>query len=205
MEVSWQKPGKKSDSERSFRRDKKTGLNMKILDKKFFERPVLEVAPELLGKYLVRRIGRKTVRFMITDVEAYDGPQDKASHARFGLTARNAPMFEHGGCWYVYFTYGMHWLLNIVCGRKGHPAAILIREVEGISGPARITKALKIDKSFNNKIASPKTGLWVENNSKIKSQKSKLQFKIKKLPRIGVNYAGEFWSKKRWRFMMDKK
>ncbi len=191
---------------------------MKILDKKFFERPVLEVAPELLGKYLVRRIDGKGMRFMITDVEAYDGPEDKASHARFGLTARNAPMFEHGGRWYVYFTYGMHWLLNIVTGTKGKPSAILLRGVEGINGPARITKALKIDKSFNNRIASPKTGLWIEDNSKIKNllrqaqdpersrgKKSKIQFKIQKLQRVGVNYAGPIWSKKKWRFILIKK
>ena len=181
---------------------KRTNTNsMKILGKGFFEKTALKIAPDLLGKYLVRRIGKKTMRFMITDVEIYNGPWDKASHARFGLTKRNAPMFEQGGVWYVYFTYGMHWMLNIVTGRKSYPSAILIRGVEGINGPARITKKLKINKKLNNKIASPKVGLWIENNSKIKSQKSKLQFKIKKLPRVGVNYAGPVWSKKKWRFL----
>lgn len=177
---------------------------MKILTKKFFERPVLEVAPELLDKYLVRRIDKKELRSLITDVEAYGGPEDKASHARFGPTKRNAPMFKRGGRWYVYFTYGMHWMMNIVCGRKGYPSAILIRGVKGINGPARITKALKVDKGFNNKPADIKTGLWIEGKSNFKSQNSKLKLKIQKLPRIGVAYAGPVWSKKKWRFFLVK-
>jgi DNA-3-methyladenine glycosylase len=176
-------------------------MKRKTLGKEFFNRPVLIVAENLLGKFLVRRVNGKVVRFMITEVEAYDGLQDKASHARFGLTKRNAPMFEQGGVWYVYFTYGVHWLLNVVCGKKGHPAAILIRGVDGISGPARITKALKIDKKFNNKIASPKTGLWIEDNPGFEN----LKFKIENSPRIGVNYAGPIWSKKPWRFVFVDK
>lgn len=101
---------------------------MQVLNKTFFERQnTTRVARNLLGKVLVRRYRGKTSAYVITEVEAYDGPQDKASHAYRGKTARNAPMFGEAGCWYVYFVYGMYWMLNIVTGPKKYPAAILIR------------------------------------------------------------------------------
>lgn len=171
-----------------------------VLNKKFFDRPTLIVAKDLLGKYLVRRFNGKIKRFMITEVEAYNGFEDKASHASHGLTKRNTPMFGEAGIWYVYFTYGMHYMLNIVTGPKNYPAAILIRGVNDINGPGRITKQLKIDKEFNNKIAIPKNGLWIENNPYFKNS----NFKIKSFPRIGVAYAGPIWSKKPWRFMLHQ-
>src|SRR3989344_2477039 len=108
-----------------------------VLGKKFFDRPTLAVARELLGKYLVRKRGKKVEKFIITEVEAYDGFKDKASHASRGKTLRNAPMFGNAGIWYIYFTYGIHYMLNIVTGSKNYPAAILIRGVRGINGPAR--------------------------------------------------------------------
>ncbi len=169
---------------------------MKVLSKSFLKRPTLIVAKDLLGKYLVRRADGKIQRFVITEVEAYDGFKDKASHASRGLTKRNAPMFGEAGRWYVYFTYGMHYMLNIVTGPKNYPAAVLIRGVLGINGPARVTKYLKIDKKFNNKKAILKNKLWLESNPNFKN----LKFKIENYPRIGVNYAGPIWSKKKWRF-----
>lgn len=172
---------------------------MKFLTKNFFERSTLVVAKDLLGKYLVRRSGKKTLKYLIVEVEAYDGFKDKASHASRGMTKRNAPMFGEAGRWYVYFTYGMHHMLNIVTGPKNYPAAILIRGIDGISGPARVTKKLKIDKVFNNKSAAPKTGLWIEDGG-IKIKKTQ----IKKTSRIGVAYAGPIWSKKPWRFAFHK-
>lgn len=166
----------------------------KVLKQDFFNRPTLKVARDLLGKFLVRKIGRKEIACMITDVEAYVGHRDRASHASRGKTKRNAPMFGKAGYWYVYFTYGMHWMLNIVTGREEYPAAILIRGVQGISGPARITKFLKIDKKLNGKLASKNTGLWIENRGvKIASHM------VKRGKRIGVDYAGE-WKNKLWRF-----
>ncbi|OGY68200.1 MAG: hypothetical protein A3H63_00050 [Candidatus Harrisonbacteria bacterium RIFCSPLOWO2_02_FULL_45_10c] len=104
-------------------------------------------------------------------------------------------MFGEAGHWYVYFTYGMHWLLNIVTGPKEYPAAILIRGVAGINGPARLTKALHINKKFDGKKADKKSGLWVEKRGVAK-------LKIKKGPRIGVDYAGPIWSKKNFRFFL---
>ncbi|OGD24853.1 hypothetical protein A2819_00590 [Candidatus Azambacteria bacterium RIFCSPHIGHO2_01_FULL_40_24] len=173
-------------------------MKTQVLSQKFFERSTITVAKDLLGKYLVRRRGKKVEKFIITEIEAYKGLKDKASHASRRKTKRNAPMFGEAGHWYVYFTYGMHWMLNIVTGPKNYPAAVLIRDVDGINGPARITKQLKIDKKFNNKLAMPKSDLWIEENSKFKNSK----FEIRNSPRIGVNYAGPIWSKKKWRFTL---
>ncbi|MEK9174966.1 MAG: DNA-3-methyladenine glycosylase, partial [Patescibacteria group bacterium] len=133
-----------------------------ILHKKNFRSDnTYSIAKNLLGKFLVRRFDKYKSSFMITEVEAYDGHRDKASHAHHGKTDRNAPMFNSAGHWYVYFTYGMHWMLNIVTGPKNYPAAILIRGVSEINGPARLTRRLIIDKKFNNKPVSNKTGLWI--------------------------------------------
>lgn len=166
----------------------------KVLRQDFFNRPTLKVARELLGKFLVRKINKKIVAMIITDVEAYVGHHDKASHASRGKTLRNTPMFGKAGYWYVYFTYGMHWMLNIVTEREDYPAAILIRGVADISGPARLTKFLEIDKKLNAKIASQKSGLWIEDRGiKISPRQ------ISKSKRVGVPYAGE-WKDKLWRF-----
>lgn len=169
----------------------------KMLDEKFFNRPTLRVARELLGKYLVRRIGSKTIARKITEVEAYIGHEDKASHASRGRTDRNKIMFGSAGTWYVYFTYGMYWMLNVIAERKGYPAAVLIRGVEGVSGPGRLTKFFKIDKRFNGELAWPRTGLWIEDRG-IKVRPAA----IKRTPRIGVDYAAE-WKDKLWRFYVE--
>lgn len=170
-------------------------IRSEVLPQDFFNRPAQEVARDLLGKFLVRKIGAKTAAWMITEVEAYDGVRDRASHASRGKTARNAPMFGPPGHWYVYFTYGMHWMLNVVTREPGHPAAILIRGIEGAVGPARLTKALKIDKRLNALPADRKTGLWIEDCGKeVQSHE------IKTGPRVGVPYAGPYWSRRKWRF-----
>ena len=118
-----------------------------------------------------------------------------ASHARSGRTARNAPMFAEAGTVYVYFTYGMHWMLNIVCRREGYPSAVLIRAVEGISGPARLIRTLQIDKTLNGAKLGKRAGLWVEDRGvRIRPRD------INQTPRIGVSYAG-IWAKKKWRFV----
>lgn len=170
----------------------------KELNQRFFNRHTVAVAKDLLGKFLVRRYRDKMVAYMITEVEAYDGFRDRGSHASRGKTKRNFPMFGAAGHWYVYFTYGMHWMLNIVTREKKYPAAILIRGVDGVAGPARITKFLKIDKRFNNLPADRKTGLWIEDRGvKVSPQK------IKKGPRVGIRYAGPYWAKRNWRFFLN--
>lgn len=102
-------------------------MGKKILPPKFFNQRTLKVAENLLGKFLVRKCSNREIAAMITEIEAYDGFDDRASHASRGKTKRNKTMFEKAGRWYVYFTYGMHWMLNIVCMPKKYPAAILIR------------------------------------------------------------------------------
>ncbi|MBI2475735.1 MAG: DNA-3-methyladenine glycosylase [Candidatus Taylorbacteria bacterium] len=182
-----------------------------LLEKDFFARSTLQVAKGLLCCVLCRKIGKKIIRLPITEVEAYDGPNDKASHAYRGETSRNRVMFGKAGVWYVYFTYGMHWMLNMVTGPEGYPAAVLIRGVEGINGPARLTKFLKIDKRLNGRRAVRKSGLWIEDklsfastSAKASADKKAAAGKVQKLPRIGVTYAGEVWSKKLYRFTLLK-
>jgi len=165
----------------------------KVLSKSFFDRPTLTVAEELLGKFLVRD-GKA---FMITEVEAYDGFQDKASHASRVETPRNNVMFGRAGVWYVYLVYGMHHMLSIVTREEKYPAAVLIRGVEGFNGPAKLTKALNIDRNMNEKPANKKIGLWIEDRGVEISKKQ-----IQRTPSIGVDYAGEVWMKKKWRFIV---
>lgn len=100
----------------------------------FYHRSTLAVARDLLGRYLVRRIGRKVLAGRIVEVEAYGGSDDEASHAARGRTARNDVMFWDGGHLYVYFTYGMHFCANVVTGRAGKPGAVLLRAVEPVAG-----------------------------------------------------------------------
>lgn len=166
-----------------------------LLNKKFFERDTRAVAQGLLGKFLVRRVGRKEITAMITETEAYDGLHDRASHAHRGRTKRNEPMFGEAGVWYVYLCYGVHEMLNIVTGPKEYPAAVLIRGVARANGPGKVTKTLKIGCTFNNKKAARASGLWIEDRAVVVAPRD-----IRRTARIGVSYAGPVWSKKRYRF-----
>jgi len=170
----------------------------KLLTPIWLNKSAPNVAKKLLGKYLVRRLNGRIKSYKITETEAYGGPKDRASHAFGGRrTKRTEVMFGEAGHWYVYFTYGVHWMLNIVVGRSGHPAAVLIRAVQGLSGPARLTKHLKINKNLDGRLANKKSGLWLEERGEKIPAKN-----IKKAPRVGVNYAGSYWSKKKWRFYL---
>lgn len=168
----------------------------RILTKTFYDRPVLAVAPDLLGKYIVREREGKQIAYMITETEAYDGPQDKACHAHKGRTGRTEVMFGEAGHWYVYFVYGMHHMLNMVTGPIGYPAAVLIRGVEHINGPGKVTKELSIYKDLNTKKAVRENGLWIEDRGVVIDP-----VHILRTPRIGVTYAGE-WAQKPYRFVM---
>lgn len=165
------------------------------LKSSFFQRNVLDVAPELLGKILIRRFDDGRIeKFVISEVEAYSGDGDLACHASKGLTARNKVMFREGGLVYVYFIYGMYWMLNFVTGKENDASAVLIRGIEGISGPGRVGKALQLDKSFYGENLEKSNRIWVEEGA--------LSPEFMTTPRIGINYAGEPWVSKHWRFLM---
>ena len=165
------------------------------LTNSFFQREVTEVAPDLLGKILVRRFEDGTIhKFKITETEAYRGGEDKACHANKGLTARTKVMFDAGGLVYVYLIYGMCWMLNFVTGETGDSSAVLIRGVEGISGPGRVGRALQLDKSFYGEDLATSTRMWIEDSG--------LKPQYTTAPRVGINYAGEPWISKPWRFIV---
>jgi DNA-3-methyladenine glycosylase len=161
--------------------------------REFFMRDVLEVAPELIGSYLVVRSEREGIRrFVITETEAYRGMEDMACHASRGRTGRTDAMYMEGGRLYVYFVYGMYWMLNIVTAQEDNPQAVLIRGAGGINGPGRLTRAIGIDRSFYGEDLCVSERIWVENRE--------LKPEIKCGPRIGIDYAGEYWRSKPWRY-----
>lgn len=168
---------------------------MRRLPYSFFNRKTLTVARDLIGKTLVRNIDGTIIRQTITETEAYVGEQDLACHSSRGKTERNKIMYEGPGTIYVYFTYGMHWMLNLVTEEKGCPTAVLIRGTDEVTGPARLTKALEIDKSLNGKKLGRKSGLWIEDTPSVSPRD------IRRTPRIGVAYAGE-WATKPYRFVL---
>lgn len=174
---------------------KKQNINMnKKLSSTFFERDSLEVAPDLLGKYLVRRFDNGEIRrYRITDVEAYGGEEDKACHASKGRTKRTEVMYKIGGHIYVYLIYGMYWLLNIVTGKENQPQGVMIRSVEDIQGPGKVGKALHLDNSFYGESIEGNR-LWIEDTG------DKPSYKTAK--RVGIDYAGE-WKDKEWRFIIS--
>jgi DNA-3-methyladenine glycosylase len=165
------------------------------LDAAFFDRDVLEVAPDLLGKIIVRRFSDGSlIRFVITEIEAYRGEEDLACHASKGRTARTEVMYWAGGHVYVYLIYGIHFMLNFVCGAEGNPQAVLIRGVDQVFGPGRVSKLLQIDKTHNQSLLLTSTELWVEDAPKVKNYQT--------TPRIGIDYAGDYWKNKPWRYMV---
>lgn len=166
-----------------------------MLEQSFFERDTVVVARELIGQTLCREMEGIVHRLPITEVEAYDGPEDRACHARAGRTARTDIMFGPGGYWYIYLCYGIHWLANIVTGSEGYPSAVLLRGAGPLCGPGRLTKKLKVTGSLNRAAAHPASGFWIEAAEQVDPQS------IKAGPRIGVDYAGTEWAIKPYRFV----
>ncbi len=186
------------------------------LPQSFYARPTLTVARELLGCRLVRRLDGERLVGIITETEAYIGETDLGCHAKAGKTKRNFVMYGPPGRAYVYFTYGMHWLLNAVTEAEGFPAAVLIRAletVEGISavearrknvparnwtnGPAKLTAAFGIDSRQNGiDLTSTDSGLWIEPGNPIPDSS------VTNAPRVGLYSVPEPWKSLLWRFLV---
>ena len=159
----------------------------------FFGMDVLLVAPRLIGTWLCRRDDlNRVVRRRITEVEAYRGEEDSACHARAGKTARTAVMYLTGGHTYVYLCYGIHHLLNIVTGEVNQPQAVLIRGIESVTGPGRVTKALGITLADNRIDLCTSDRLWIEDDGH--------RQEIKTGTRIGIGYATLEDQAKLWRY-----
>ncbi|MGH2540363.1 MAG: DNA-3-methyladenine glycosylase [Actinomycetota bacterium] len=179
------------------------------MPRSFFARPAVEVAPELLGRTLVRRMaddGRLAGR--VVETEAYE-PGDPASHGYRRMTARNATMFGPPGRLYVYFTYGNHWMMNVVTRSSGEGSAVLVRALEPLeglevmaahrgldrlsalcSGPGKLAQALAVDRSFDGADLVRGHGVWIETGSPVDPSA------VATSGRIGVNAGAE----RPWRF-----
>ena len=182
-----------------------------ILCRSFYERGTITVAKELLGKFVVRVVGRNRLVGRIVEVEAYRGFDDPASHAFHGITPRAAPMFGEPGHAYVYFTYGNHYCFNVTTERTGVAGAVLIRAlepVEGVNvmkrfrphvstlditnGPGKLTRALCIDKSLNKIDLTKRGPLFLRGNN---SERVEIVCSI----RIGITAGTD----RLWRFFVN--
>ncbi len=165
------------------------------LSREFYTRDVLDVAPDMLGKILTVKLNDDTIiRSAITEVEAYRGDGDLACHASKGRTGRTEVMFHEGGKLYVYLIYGIHWMLNVVTGTKENPQAVLIRGVEQCYGPGRVSRLFSIDRSFYGEDLTLSPRIWIATGN--------IPAEIKTGTRIGVNYAGDYWKSRPWRFFI---
>jgi DNA-3-methyladenine glycosylase len=165
------------------------------LEREFYCRDVLEVAPELLGKKLVRLHPDGTLgSYLITETEAYRGQEDMACHASKGRTPRTEVMFAEGGHIYMYLIYGMYWMLNVVTGTKDVPQAVLIRGLKEANGPGRLTRLLQLDKGFYGEDLVRSRRIWLEEGSSA--------YRHTATPRIGIDYAGKPWKDMPWRFLI---
>lgn len=175
-------------------------MHLTKLKRGFYNRDTIEVARDLLGKYLVRvdhgerRIGR------IVEVEAYLGPHDLAAHTSRGITPRTRIMFGPPGHAYVYMIYGMHYCLNLVTQPSGHGSAVLLRAIEPVrgihgrtQGPGLLCRAMNIDLHLNGCDLLGKD-LYVA-----AARQPQARFGIVRRPRIGVDYAGH-WARRLLRF-----
>jgi DNA-3-methyladenine glycosylase len=160
------------------------------LGRTFYRREALELARDLIGTILVHRVGRWERRARIVETEAYVGPHDLACHAARGRTARTEVMFGPGGHAYVYFIYGMYDMFNVVSGAEGDAQAVLIRAAEPVgwvadlSGPGKLTRAMKITRAHNGVDLTGDKLFFLRDKSD--------RPRIALTKRIGVDYAGEW-------------
>lgn len=166
-----------------------------ILTSEFFHRDCLEVAPELIGKVLVRQTAAGEIRLRISETEAYRGEEDTACHAHKGRTKRTEVLYAGAGTIYVYLCYGMHWLLNIVTGEKEQPQAVLIRACVDAPGPGKLTKRLGITGEYNRLWLPEAKDFFIENDG--------FRCGITTDKRVGIGYAAQEDQDKPWRFKMN--
>ena len=186
---------------------------MKNLNQSFYETDGITLAQNLLGKIIVRKYEDKIIKCIITETEAYCGPEDKGCHAFDNKkTKRTFPMFLNGGKSYIYLIYGMYYCFNVVANKEDIPHAVLIRSVEPIegleiikknrnikskkiedltNGPGKLCIALNIDKNLNTYDLTLGEELYIEENS--------FNFEVFKSKRINIDYAEEY-KDKLWRF-----
>ena len=163
----------------------------------FYLQDVLVVAPSLLGKKLVcRQSSGLLTAYTISETEAYRGAEDKACHASKGMTARTKIMFEQGGVLYMYLVYGMYWMMNVVTGARDVPQAVLIRGLREVSGPGRLTRQLGLNGSLNGEDLLHSERIWIEGTGQ--------EAAFTTHPRIGIDYAGEIWKNKPWRYLLKQ-
>lgn len=182
---------------------KKEEETVKLEESFYLSDDVVQLAQELLGKYLFTFIDGKLTGGQIIETESYKGPEDRASHAYNNRrTKRTEVMFHKGGICYVYLCYGIHNLLNIVTNVEGTPHAILIRAIAPMigvdvmqrrrkkddlktltNGPGSVARALGVDMSLNGQPLTENV-IWIE-------EKGILRKKIEASPRVGVDYAGK--------------
>jgi DNA-3-methyladenine glycosylase len=192
---------------------------MSVLPRQFYERPALEVARDLLGCRLVRLQNGQRLGGVIMETEAYQGEEDLGCHASAGKTPRTEVMYGSPGHAYVYFTYGMHWLLNAVTSPPGMPAAVLIRAIHPVEGqdlmaqnrpyramqpgwtdgPAKLTQALQVDAHFNKAdLCTRESALWIEGGDPIPNDQ------VENTARVGLNSVPEPWRSIPWRFVVER-
>ena len=177
-----------------------------ILAQKFYQQNTLKIAQNLLSCFLIRKIGNKIIKSVITETEAYIGENDLASHASKGRTPRTEIMYDKSGHTYIYMIYGMYHCLNIATEKKNFPAAVLIRsiKIEGVdykktNGPGKLCKFLKIDRKLNNWDITKGEKLWIEKPVQNFSKKNIVAGK-----RIGIDYA-KHCKNYLWRFYIKEK
>ena len=195
-----------------------TGTDLR-LPRTFYTRPTLEVARALLGTRLVRREAEGEIAGWIVETEAYRGEEDLACHCRAGRTKRTSVMYGPPGHAYIYFTYGMHWLLNVVTEAEDFPAAVLIRaiqpctglaviaarrepqpESQWTNGPGKLCKALGIDGTLNAAdLLSPGAELTIERGTPVPDNL------VLRGPRVGIDSVPEPWRSIPWRFRTEAK
>ncbi len=168
---------------------------MERLKYDFYHRPCLDVARDLVGKWLVRRLpSGEILRLRISETEAYCGEADTACHAHKGRTKRTEVLYADAATIYIYLCYGVHWLLNVVTGDAEDPQAVLIRACVDAPGPGRLTKALSITGELNRgSICGDE--LWIEDDG--------MPCNVVTDKRVGIGYASQEDQDRLWRFKME--